>query len=156
MNLNMTLLAQAMMFAALIWFIVAFIWPPLTRAIEARQKKIADGLADAEAAKKALAEAQGREAEIVREARAKAAEIVDRAHLQANQMVDEAKQAALAERERQLQATGDEVAHLMAKARDQLRVRVAELAVAGAAKLIRREVDARTHQQLLDELIAEL
>lgn len=156
MNMNMTLLAQALMFAALIWFVVAFIWPPLLTAIEARQKKIAEGLAEAESAKQALSAAQSKEAEVIKEARAKAAEIIDRAHHQANQMVDDAKVAAIAERERQLKVTGDEVEHLMARARDTLRGSVASLVVAGAEQLIKKEIDPATHQRLLDDLITQI
>lgn len=156
MNINMTLFAQALMFAGLIWFIVAFIWPPLIRAIEERQKKIADGLAEADAAKKALTQAQSKEADIVREAHAKANAILERAHAQANQLVDQARQDAIAERERQLKATTDEVTLQVSRARDTLRGQVATLAVAGAEKLIRKEIDPVAHKRLLDDLIAQI
>jgi F-type H+-transporting ATPase subunit b len=156
MNINLTLIAQALMFAALIWIIASKVWPPLLAAIEERQKKIADGLAAAEQGKQALAQAQGKEADLIREARGKANEILERAHQQANKIVDEAKVEAVAEKSRQLAATEAEVAALTQHAKSELRGQVASLAVKGAERLLKKEINPATHKQLLDELIAEI
>jgi F-type H+-transporting ATPase subunit b len=156
MNINATLFAQAIVFAILIWVTVQYIWPPLLNAIEARQKKIADGLAAAERGKADLVKADEAANQAIKEARAKAQEILERAHGQANKTLDEAKVEAQAERGRQLAAAEQEIATLAGKARDQLRTQVAGLAVAGASQLLGREVDAKAHQALIDQLIREL
>ena len=109
MEFNATLIAQALAFAILIAFTVKFIWPPLMNAIEERQKKIADGLAAADNARKEVADAKRKESDIIDAARAKAQEILDRAHSTANQMVDQAKGEGAAEKARQLTAAGAEV-----------------------------------------------
>lgn len=156
MNINLTLVIQGLAFFATAWVVMKFGWPHIIGAIEARQKKIAEGLSAAEAGQKALEEAKTREADVLKEARAKASEIHDKAHQQYNQIVDQAKRDAEAERARQLAAAEAEVASLAAQARDQIRGQVAALAVAGAEKLIRKEIDPQVHKQLLDELIAEI
>lgn len=156
MNINMTLFSQALMFAALIWVIATKVWPPLLAAIEERQKKIADGLAAAEQGKQALAQAQSKETEVIKEARVKANEILDRAQQQAIKVVETAKGEAVAEKNRQLAATGAEIEAMAQQAKTGLRAQVAELAVIGAERLIRKEVNPATHKVLLDELITEL
>jgi F-type H+-transporting ATPase subunit b len=156
MDINATLLAQALAFAILIAFTVKFIWPPLINAIEERQKKIADGLAAADNAKKEVADAKRKEEDIIREARAKAQEILDRAHSTANQMVDQAKADGAAEKARQLAAATTEVETLAHQAKAELRGKVANLVVAGAGKLIRKEIDPNVHKQLIDQLIGEI
>lgn len=156
MDINATLLAQALAFAILIAFTVKFIWPPLMNAIEERQKKIADGLAAADNAKKEVADAKRKEEDIIREARAKAQEILDRAHSTANQMVDQAKADSAAEKARQLVSAGQEVESLAQNAKAQLRGQLAGLVVSGAGKLIKKEIDANSHKQLIDQLIAEI
>lgn len=156
MNINITLVIQGLAFFAVAWLVMKFGWPSIMGAIEARQKKIADGLAAAEAGKNALSAAQAKETEVLKDARAKAAEILEKAHSQANQILDKAKEEALGERGRQLAAAEAEVQSLAQQAKDQLRHRVADLAVAGAEKLIRKEINPATHKQLLDELIAEI
>ncbi|MCB1588158.1 MAG: F0F1 ATP synthase subunit B [Xanthomonadales bacterium] len=156
MNINLTLVIQGLAFFATAWLVMKFGWPHIIGAIEARQKKIAEGLAAADAGQKALEEAKSREADVLKEARSKANEIHERAHQQYNQIVDQAKRDAEAEKARQLAAAEAEVANLTAKVKDQLRGQVAVLAVAGAEKLIRKEIDPQVHKQLLDELIAEI
>jgi len=156
MNINATLLAQAIVFAVLIWVTVKYIWPPLLNAIDERQKKIADGLAAAERGKADLVKADEASNQVIKEARVKAQEIIDRAHGQANKALEEAKTDALAERSRQLSVASQEIGTLQDRARDQLRTQVASLAVAGASQLLGREVDANAHQALLDQLIREL
>jgi F-type H+-transporting ATPase subunit b len=156
MNFNLTLITQAAAFALFIWFTIKFVWPPLLRAIEDRQKQIADGLAAGEQGRKAL-EISTREAEqVVQGARDRAGEIILQAEKRATQMVEEARAAAREEGDREVAAAKAEIAQEIARAREQLRDQVAQLAVAGAEKILRREVDAKAHAQLLDSIKAEL
>ncbi len=156
MNLNFTLIAQALAFAGLIWLIATMIWPPLLKAIEERQQKIAEGLAAADRSQRDLVQAEERVNELLREARGKANEIIEQAHGRANQILDKAKDDAVAEAERQKAAAAAEIEAAANRAREQLRQQVAGLAVAGAEKLLRREIDASAHKALLDELAAEI
>lgn len=153
MNINVTqLLSQVVMFAAFVWFCARFVWPPLMRAIENRQKQVAEGLAAAEKGRQSL-ETSARQAEqTIAEARARATEIVGQAERRAAQLVEEAKSAAREEGEREKAAAKAEIEQEYARAREQLREHVAALAVAGAEKILRREVDSRTHGDLLAEL----
>ena len=156
MNFNFTLIAQALVFAALIAFTIKFVWPPLLRAIEARQKTIADGLAAAEQGRRSL-ETASREAEsAVSQARARAAEIIAQAEKRDAQMIEAAKIAAKAEGDREKVAAKAEIAQEVTRAREQLRDQVASLAVAGAEKILRREVDAKAHADLLDGIKRQL
>ena len=156
MNLNLTLVAQAASFALFIWFTVKFVWPPMLRAIEARQKTIADGLAAAEQGRRSL-EASTRQAdEAIREARARAAEILSHAEKRGAQLIDEARSAAKEEGNREKAAAQAEIEQAMTRAREQLRDRVASLAVAGAEKILRREVDGKAHAELLQAIKREL
>lgn len=156
MNLNLTLIAQALAFAMLIWLIATQVWPPLLKAIEERQKKIAEGLAAADRAKAELAEADQRADQEVRAARAKAAEILERAHQQAGQIVEKAKVDAIAEGARQKAAAEAEIASMLQAARSDLRSRVGSLAVLGAERIVRREIDAAAHRALIEELANEI
>lgn len=156
MNPNITLLGQMISFAILIWFTAKFIWPPLMKAIEERQQKIAEGLAAADNAQKNLAQAQDRAAEELRAARARANEIIEQAHQRANQIIDAAKQEAVAEAQRQKALAQAEIEAAVNRAREDLRRQVSVLAVTGAEKLLRREIDADAHKALLEELAAEI
>jgi F-type H+-transporting ATPase subunit b len=156
MNINLTLFAQALAFAGLIWIIATKIWPPLLRAIEERQQKIAEGLAAADNSQKALEQAQASADVVVREARVKANEIIEQAHQRANQIVEQAHTEAVAEANRQKELAQAEIASASTRAREGLRTQVSALAVAGAEKLIRREIDANAHRALLDELAQQL
>lgn len=156
MDLNLTFLLQMLSFAILIWVTMKFIWPPLLGAIEERQRKIAEGLAAADRSQKDLAQAEVRVNELLKEARAKANEIIEQAHHRANQIVDQAKHDAVAEAERQKAAAQAEIASAANRAKEDLRRQVAALAVVGAEKLIRREIDANAHKGLLDELAAQI
>jgi F-type H+-transporting ATPase subunit b len=156
MNINLTLFAQAIVFAAFIWFTVKFVWPHMLRAIEARQKTIADGLAAAEQGRRSL-ETSSREAEqAVAQARGRAAEILSQAEKRAAQLIDEARNAAKDEGAREKAAAKAEIAQEVTRAREQLRDHVASLAVAGAEKILRREVDARAHGDLLESIKKQL
>ena len=156
MNLNFTLVAQAVTFAAFIWFTMKFIWPHMLRAIETRQKTIADGLAAAEQGKKTLESSTRQADEEIKRARERAAEIISQAEKRVAQMIDEAKTSAKDEGNREKAAAKAEIAQEVTRAREQLRDRVASLAVAGAEKILRREVDAKAHGDLLDSIKKQL
>lgn len=156
MNINMTFLGQMITFAILIWFTMKFIWPPLNAAIEERQRKIAEGLAAADNSQKALAEAQQNADAALREARGKANEVIEQAHQRASQIIEQARNEALAEAGRAKAMAEAEIAAATNRAREELRAQVSALAVSGAEKLLRREIDANAHKALLDELAAEL
>jgi F-type H+-transporting ATPase subunit b len=156
MNINFTLFAQAIAFAAFIWFTVRFVWPPLLAAIEERQQKIADGLAAADKGSKSLEEAQVRIQAMVEEARTQARQILDQAQTRANGIVEEARSTADQERERIIQSAQADVDQQINKARDELRGQVAAIAVAGAEKILAREIDSRAHQELLAKLAAQI
>lgn len=152
MNINATLLVQALSFAALIWFTVKFVWPALTDAIDDRNKRIADGLAAAERGRQALELSSRQADEALKEARARAAEIMAQADKRAAEMVEQAKTAARDEGAREKSAAKAEIEQEYARAREQLREHVAALAVAGAEKILRREVDAKAHSDLLNAI----
>ena len=156
MSLNLTLLAQALAFAALIWIIATKIWPPLLNAIEERQKKIAEGLAAADNSQRALAQAQETANEELKAARAKANEIIAQAHQRANQLVEAAKAEAVTEGLRQKALFDAELQASATRAREDLRRQVSLLTVTGAERLLKREIDADAHKALLDELAAEI
>jgi F-type H+-transporting ATPase subunit b len=156
MNLNLSLVAQAITFAAFIWFTVKFVWPPMLRAIEARQKTIADGLAAAEQGKRSLETSSKQADEEIRRARERAAEIIAQAEKRTAQMIEEAKNTAKEEGNREKAAAKAEIEQEVTRAREHLRDRVASLAVAGAEKILRREVDAKAHGDLLDSIKRQL
>jgi len=156
MDIGLTLLGQALSFAILIWFTVRFIWPPLLNAIEERQTRIADGLAAAERAKQELQVADQRVVEELKQARSDAQLILERAHDQANGIVDKAKEDAVVEAQQVRAAAQAEIANLSHAAREELRKQVSALAVAGAEKILRREIDPARHRELLTELAQEL
>jgi F-type H+-transporting ATPase subunit b len=156
MNLNVTLFIQTIVFVILGWITMRFIWPPLIKAIEERQRKIAEGLASSEKAEKSLAEAKASATDIIREARVQANKIVEQANRRSNEVVDEARGTAIAEGQRLLADARNEVTLESNRAREQLRREVASIAVAGAGKLLGREIDARTHADLLEKLALEI
>jgi F-type H+-transporting ATPase subunit b len=133
-----------------------FIWPPLIKAIEERQRKIADGLASSEKAEKSLAEAKASATDIIKEARVQANKIVEQANRRSNELVDEARGTAIAEGQRLLADARSEVTLESNRAREQLRREVALIAVAGAGKLLGREIDAKAHADLLEKLALEI
>lgn len=156
MNLNFSLIAQAITFVAFIWFTVKLIWPYMLRAIEARQKTIADGLAAAEQGRRSLELSSRQAEETVAQARGRAAEILAQAEKRASQIVEEARAAAKEEGEREKAAAKAEIEQAATRAREQLRDHVASLAVAGAEKILRREVDAKAHAELLESIKRQL
>jgi len=156
MNFNLTLLMQAASFLAFIWFCAHFIWPPLMRAIETRQKQIADGLAAGEAGRHELANAEKRMAEMLSEAKAKSSEIVATGERFKSETIEQAKIEAKAEAERIIAAAKAEIQQEVARAKEQLRDAVADLAVAGASKILTKDVDTRVHADLLAQLKRQL
>ena len=156
MNINFTLISQAMTFAVFIWFTVKFVWPHLMRAIENRQKTIAEGLAAGERGKRELELASHRSADAVREAKERATDIIAQAERRAVEIIEEAKAAAKDEGGRILVGAKAEVDQEVFRAREALRQQVADLALAGAAKILRREVDAKAHADLLASIKSEL
>lgn len=156
MNINATLIGQAIAFAIFVWFCMKYVWPPLLDAIEARQKKIADGLTQAERAGKDLELAQAKAAEKLKEAKAQAAEIIDQANKRRTQIVEEAKNEAETERSKIVAQGEAEVEAERSRAREELRQQVAVLAIAGAEKIIKRTIDKEANSDIIDKLVAEL
>jgi len=142
MNMNLTLIAQAVTFAIFIWFSAKFVWPPLLAAIETRQKTIADGLSAAERGRLELEQASKKSSDSLREGKEKAAAMVASAEKRAAEIVEEAKSAARVEAERIVEAARGQVEQDIQRAREELREQVASLAVAGAERILRRVVDA--------------
>lgn len=156
MNINATLIGQAIAFAVFVWFCMQFVWPPVTAALAERQKKIADGLNAADKAQRDLESAHAQVGDELKVAKAQAVVLIDQANKRASQMVEEAKAQAAVEGERQLTQARAQIEQEMASARDALRVQVAALAVAGAEKILEAQVDAKAHASMLDKLAAEL
>jgi F-type H+-transporting ATPase subunit b len=156
MDFNMTLIGQTVAMIVFVWFCMKFIWPQVMKAIEQRRKEIADGIAAGEKGQKELADARHGSEAILADARQKAVQVVDLAHKRGNDLVAEAKTTATAEGQRLVSQAKGEIANEQSRARDGLRKEVAALALAGASKLLGREVDAKAHARLLDELAAEL
>ncbi len=156
MNINFTLISQAIAFSIFIWFTVKYVWPPLLRAIEERQKTIADGLAAGEKGRHELELASQRSSDVLKDAKQRASEIILQAEKRATEIVEEAKISAKEEGNRIIAGAKADIAHEMFSAKEALRQHVAELAVAGAAKILRREVDAKAHADLLDSIQEDL
>lgn len=156
MDINATLLGQAITFAILIWFTLKFVWPPLLNAIEMRRKTIADGLAAGERGKHELELAAKRSAEVLREAKQQAQEIVAQAEKHAAQLIEEAKGAAQSEGEKLLAGARSQIEDEASRARETLRAQVSALALKGAEKILRREVDAKAHADILAGIEKEL
>jgi len=156
MDINMTFLGQMLSFAILVWFTTKFIWPPISKAIEDRQVKIAEGLNAAEQAHAELRAADTKVAAEIKVARQQAGEIIDKAQQQANQIIEKARAEAVVEINRLKASAQEDIASMAQRARDQLREQVGALAVQGASKIVQREVDASTHKALLDQLAAEI
>ena len=149
MNINATLFVQALSFAALIWFSVRFVWPMITNAMDERNKRIADGLAAAEAGQQSLERSAKQADEAIAQARGRAAEIVVQAEKRVSQMIEEAKASAKIEGDRLVAGAKAEIEQETARAREMLRSQVATLAVAGAEQILKREVDAKAHADLI-------
>ena len=155
MEFNVTLLGQAITFAILVWFTMKFVWPPLTNMMDDRAKRIADRQAAAERGKQDLEAAEKRVADELRKAKQQATEIVMAAEKRASQIVDEAKDAARVEGARIVADAKSEIDQEVLRAKEALRAQVADLAVAGAEKILRKEIDSAKHADLLASIKAE-
>ncbi|MBA3537208.1 MAG: F0F1 ATP synthase subunit B [Tatlockia sp.] len=156
MDINLTLVVQMLVFMAFVWFTMKFVWPPLSKAMEERQDKIADGLSAAERGRKELELAQHRVKDELKQAKAHASEIVEKANRRAAQMIEEAKEDAKLEAQKQGKIAQEQLLQEINRAKEGLRKQVAQLAVAGAEKILNREIDAKTNSSLLDNLIEEI
>ena len=156
MNFNATLIGQTIAFIFFVWFTMKYVWPPIMAAIAEREKKIADGLEAAERSKKDLELAQNKVADQMREAKSQAAELVDQANKRAQQIVEEAKQKAIEEANRQKAAAEAEIEQQLNRAKEELRSKVAGLALVGAEKVLKASIDQQAHSKLVDDLAAQL
>ena len=156
MNLNATLFAQLVVFFILAWFTMQFVWPPIVKALDERAKKIADGLAAAERGKHDLELATKRSTEALREGKEKAAELLAQAEKRAAQVVEEAKVTAKAEADRIVAGAKAEIDQEAVRAKESLREQVSTLVVAGAEKILRREINAQAHADILATIKQDL
>ncbi|WGO83579.1 F0F1 ATP synthase subunit B [Arsenophonus apicola] len=156
MNLNATILGQAIAFVLFVLFCMKYVWPPIMAAIEKRQKEIADGLSSAERAKKNLDLAKVDATERLRKAKAEAKIIIDQANKQRAQMIEEAKAEAETERNKIVAQAQIEINAERKRAREELRKQVAMLAISGAEKIIERSVDVAANSDIVDKLVNEL
>ena len=156
MDINLTLIGQTIAMIVFVWFCMKFIWPPILNAIEARQKQIEHGLAAADRGEEKLKQAGAEAEEIVADARRQATTIIDKANARANEIVADGKAAGQKERERQLAAAEVEIQAEANRAREQLRGQVSAVALAGAEKILKREIDPKTHEDILGQLAQEL
>lgn len=156
MEINATIIGQFITFAILVWFTMKYVWPPIIKAMHEREKKIAEGLEAAERSKRELEIAEHKALSLIREARQEAAQIIEQANLHSAQLVEEAKSQAKTESQRIVGMAQGEIDREVTKTKEALRIQVAQLAVAGAEKIIQRQIDASAHQDLLNKLAAEI
>jgi len=156
MNINFTLIAQALAFAILIWFTVRFVWPPLLKAIETRQKEIADGLAAAHEGKASLEIAEKKNQESLSISKQKSAEIISQAEKRANEIVDAAKTEAKVEADRIVAGAHSEIDQEVNRAKEALRAEVSQLALSAAEKILQKEIKKEDHSAMLMKLAKEL
>ena len=156
MDINLTLWGQTIAMIVFVGFCMKFIWPPILHALEERQQQIEEGLAAADKSQEKLVEAQAKADEIVAEARHQATGILDQAHARANEIVAEGKGSGVKERERQLAAAQAEIEAETNKAREELRGQVSAIAIASAEKILNREIDGKTHEDILGKLAQEI
>jgi F-type H+-transporting ATPase subunit b len=155
-NINLTLIGQSIAFIFFVLFCMKFVWPPIVAALAEREKKIADGLLAAERAEKDLELAKHKISDQLREAKEESAKLIEQANKRAQQIVEEAKQKAIEEADRQKAAAEAEIAQQMNRAREELRGKVASLAIAGAERILQASVDQKAHGKLVDDLAAQL
>lgn len=156
MNFNATLIGQSITFLVFVWFCMKYVWPPLMAALEERRAKIADGLAAAERGQKDLELAQSKVSDNLKDAKAQAQDIINQAQKRANEMVDEAKDIAREEAEKIKNAATADIDQQINSAREQLRKEVSSIAIAGAEQILKREVSAETHGEVLDDMMARI
>lgn len=156
MNINLTLIGQSIAFIVFVWFCMKFIWPPLMKALDERKQKIAEGLAAGERGKQEQELGQKRATEVIKEAKGKAADIIAGAERRGAELVEEAKSDAKVEGARIVTAAQAEVEQEINRARESLRAELAALATTGAEQILGKEIDAATHNKMLEELAAQL
>ncbi|AJE23453.1 F0F1 ATP synthase subunit B [Azotobacter chroococcum] len=156
MNINLTLFGQTIAFAIFVWFCMKYVWPPLTQAMQERQKKIAEGLDAAGRAQQDLKLAQEKVSNTLRESREQATQIIEQANKQANAIIEDAKQQAQAEGERLIAGAKAEIEQEVNRARVELRTQVAALAILGAEKILESKVDTKAHNKLVEKLASQL
>jgi len=156
MNINLTLIGQSITFAVFVWFCMKFVWPPIMAALDERKKKIADGLAAAERGEHEQELAEKRAAEVLHEAKQQAQDIIGQSQKRGSEIVEDAKTTARGEGERLLTAARAEIEQEVNRAREELRGQVASLAIAGATKVLKREIDAAANEDLLKDLVSQL
>ena len=156
MSINVTLFVQMLVFALLVWFTMTYIWPLIIQAMEEREQRIADGLAAAEQGRSDLESAEAKAQTIIAAARDQARDILNKASARATGIVDEARSQGEDEKRKRLESAQVELDVEVNRARDELRNQVAVIAVAGAEKVLAREIDPEAHRELLDRLAAEL
>ena len=156
MNFNFTLVGQLLAFILFVWFCMKYVWPPMLKILEEREKEIADGLNAASEGRRELEEANARKEEILGEAKKEAADLVGQANQRANQLVEEAKTNAQEEAEKIKVSAQNDIEQSTKRAREELRSEVATLAVAGAEKILNSEIDEKKNSELIDELTKEL
>jgi len=155
-NLNLTLIGQAIAFAVFVWFCMKYVWPPVMQALQERQKKIADGLDAASRATRDLELAQEKAEETLKESKEQAQQILEQANKRSNQIVEEARETARAEGERIIASARSEIDQEINRAKEELRAQVSLLAVAGAERILESSIDEAKHRELVDKLAAEL
>lgn len=156
MEINATLIGQLITFVILVWFTMKYVWPPITKALHEREKKIAAGLEFAERSKRELEQAEQKALSIIKDAKIEASHLVDQAHKRGVQIVEEAKDTARAESKRIVNLAEEDIAREVIQAKEGLRKQLAILAVAGAEKLIQRNLDASSQTALLNEIVSEI
>ncbi len=156
MNFNATLIGQSITFLVFVWFCMKYIWPPLLAVLEERNARISDGLAAAEQGQKDLEDAQSKVGESLNDAKQQAQEIINQAQKRANEIVDESKDIARDEAEKIKIVASSDIDQQINSAREQLRKEVSGIALAGAEQILKREIDAKTHAAVLDDLVAQI
>jgi F-type H+-transporting ATPase subunit b len=156
MNFNATLIGQMITFAIFVWICMKYVWPPLMGILEERNKKIADGLAAAEQGQKDLEDAKSKVSDSLNEAKQQAQEIINQAQKRANEIVDDARETAREEADKIKAAASADIDQQITAAREHLRKEVSSIAIAGAEQILQREVDAKAHSKVLDDLVAQI
>ncbi|OGT30035.1 MAG: F0F1 ATP synthase subunit B [Gammaproteobacteria bacterium RIFCSPHIGHO2_12_FULL_35_23] len=156
MNINLTLIGQMITFIVFIWFTMRYVWPPITKAMQERQKRISEGLSAAERGKRELELAKHKATEILREAKLNASHLIEQANKRAVQIIEEAKEQARKESQQIIDYAHTEIEQMTANTKDALRKEVADLVVTGAEKVIEKEINKQIHDKVIDELVAEL
>lgn len=156
MNINATLIGQSIAFFVFVWFVMKYVWPPLINVLNERKKTIADGLAAAERGKHQQEIAEKHAAEVIHEAKQQAAEIISRAEKRASEIIEEAKDTARAEGERIVTAANAEIAQEVTRAKEQLRGQVVSISVAAASRILKREINEQSQDELIKDLVAQI